>query len=357
MITTARRTNHCTIAPYNNVKGNAPRSKIQNLTKIFAKFSTYMGAAVRIIKKLNKGKYMCIFFLDEKDLLDAIKVLITKSSMKVHTVCASLSRFSEIESIKLVTRGLFQHAFLVYKSVISATSFVTYWGTYILRDAVRVFPKFLTDEQRQLRKKFGCKLTSLPNNIQAHDLHDILRTMNAKSIFIPRNPVSYKPLNFAYINYKSEDARQIAMKTNYKVNGQDLFWCTENARTCNRCGSPSHLFNECPIRKQDSKKQQLNKLYNHYRPAQHRKPKSYADATKAHKDDKSHECNPSNEKCTSKQPESLSPHARELRAKTSTIPFISDPVIENTASSSISLIESHENPVDIEALKKESSET
>ncbi|RIA83767.1 hypothetical protein C1645_833279 [Glomus cerebriforme] len=80
MITTARRTNHYAIAPYDNVKGNAPRSKIQNLTKIFAKFSTYTGAAVRIIKKLNKGKYMCIFFLDEKDLLDAIKVLITKSS-------------------------------------------------------------------------------------------------------------------------------------------------------------------------------------------------------------------------------------------------------------------------------------
>ncbi|RIA84612.1 hypothetical protein C1645_832001 [Glomus cerebriforme] len=460
MITTARRTNHCAIAPYDYVK----------------------------------GKYMCIFFLDEKDLLDAIKLPITKSSkasppvtenpnnnttpedhpdqpnpdldtppqfyfqkfsdavpaddpnvkddtnqrtvqvidiplgMKAHTVRASLSRYGDIESIKLVTRGLFQHAFIVYKSAISAITFVTYWGTYILRNAVRIFPKFLTNEQRQLRKNFGCKLTGLPNNIQARDLHDILRAMNAKSIFIPRNPVSYKPLNFAYINYESEDAKQKAMKTNYKLNGRDLFWCTENARTCNRCGSPSHLFNDCPVRKQDSKKQRLNKLYNRYRPAQHRKPRSYAEAARSNNTDKSRDHNPSAkngnnshrqdkrqqacatfsssnlnggtqqggsihgaqaekftamynevlklmeqinsrlssidkkifllEKRTSKQPEFLSPHARELREKNnSNIPSASDSVIENTASSSSSLTESQENPVDIEALKKESSET
>ncbi|RIA87338.1 hypothetical protein C1645_740212 [Glomus cerebriforme] len=196
------------------------------------------------------------------------------------------------------------------------------------------------------------------------------------------------------------------MKTNYKLNGRDLFWCTENAHTCNRCGSPSHLFNECP----------------------HRKPRSYAEAARSSKNDKSRDHNPSAkangdnsqrshksqqprttssssnlnggtqqggsmhgaqtekftamynevlklmeqinsrlfsvdkkifmlEKRTSKQSESLSPHARELRAKNSNIPSISSPVIENTASSFSSLTESQENPVDIEALKKESSET
>ncbi|RIA86300.1 hypothetical protein C1645_856458 [Glomus cerebriforme] len=353
VINTAKRTNFSAIAPFDFVKGNSPRAKIQTLTKIFARFSSYTGATSQIIKKLNKEKYMRIFFLNEDDLLNAIKLPITKSvkttpsvtddpnntatpvdqpdqsnpdsvtppqfyftkfsevvptidpsavndtnqrtvqvidiplGMKAHTVRASLSRFGEIDTIKLVTRGLFQHAFITYQSVTAAQSFVTLWGTYILRDAVRVFPKFLTDEQRQLRKKFGCKLTGLPNNIQARDLHDILSATHAKSIFIPRNPVSYKPLNFAYINFDTEDAKTKAMKTNYKVNGRDLFWCTENARTCNRCGSPSHLFNECPARKLDSKKQQLNKLYNRYRPAQHRKPKSYADAAKSHKDTKS----------------------------------------------------------------------
>ncbi|RIA81864.1 hypothetical protein C1645_836280 [Glomus cerebriforme] len=344
VITTAKRTNYSAIAPFDDVKGNSPRAKIQTLTKIFARFDSYTGATSQIIKKLNKEKYMRIFFLNEDDLLNAIKLPITKSvkatspntddpnnvtvpedqpnqpnpdlvtppqfyftkfsdavpavdlsavndtnqrTVQAHTVRASLSRFGEIDSIKLVTRGLFQHAFITYQSVSAAQSFVTHWGTYILRDAVRVFPKFLTDEQRQLRKKFGCKLTGLPNNIQARDLNDILFATQAKSIFIPRNPVSYKPLNFAYLNYDTEDAKQKAMKTNYKVNGRDLFWCTENARTCNRCGSPSHLFNECPERKHDSKKQQLNKLYNRYRPAQHRKPKSYAEAAKANKDNKS----------------------------------------------------------------------
>ncbi|RIA86644.1 hypothetical protein C1645_828963 [Glomus cerebriforme] len=65
------------------------------------------------------------------------------------------------------------------------------------------------------------------------------------------------------------------------------------------------------------------------------------------------------EKRTSKQPESLSPHARELRAKNSNIPSVPDPVVENTvsSSSSSSVTESQESPVDIEALKKESSET
>ncbi|RIA79716.1 hypothetical protein C1645_840076, partial [Glomus cerebriforme] len=341
-----------------STSSNASRSKIQNLTKIFAKFSTYTGVAIRIIKKLNKGKYMCIFFLDENDLLDAIKLPITKSSKASLPVTENPNNNTAPED-----------------------------------HTDQPNPDLDTPPQFYFQK--------FSDTVPADDPN----ATNAKSIFIPRNPISYKPLNFAYINYESEDAKQKAMKTNYKLNGRDLFWCTENARTCNRCGSPSHLFNECP----------------------HRKPRSYAEAARSSKNDRSRDHNPSAkangnnsqhqhsfqqsrttlsssklnggtqqggsmhgaqtekftamyneilklmeqinsrissidkkifmlEKYTSKQPESLSPHAHELRAKNSNIPSISDPVVENTVSSSSSVTESQESPVDIEALKKESSE-
>ncbi|RIA81408.1 hypothetical protein C1645_864996 [Glomus cerebriforme] len=390
MITTARRTNHYTIAPYDDVKGNAPRSKIQNLTKIFAKFSTYTGAAVRIIKKLNKGKYMCIFFLDEKDLLDAIKLLITKSSKASPPVNENSNNNATSDdhldqpNPDSVTSPQFY--FTKFSDAVSADDLHvkddTNQRTVQIIDIplVRVFPKFLTNEQRQLRKNFGCKLTGLPNNIQARDLHDILRATNAKSVFIPRNPVSYKPLNFAYINYESEDAKQNAIKTNYKLNGRDLFWCTENARTCNRCDDKSHDHN--PSAKANSDNSQ--------RP--HKSQQSRTTSSSSNLNDGTQRGGSMHgaqtekftamynevlklmeqinsclfsidkkifmlEKYTSKKPESLSPHVRELRVKNSNIPSVPAPVIENTASSSSSLTEFQENPVDIEALKKESSET
>ncbi|RIA83768.1 hypothetical protein C1645_833281 [Glomus cerebriforme] len=176
------------------------------------------------------------------------------------------------------------------------------------------------------------------------------------------NPVSYKPLNFAYINYESEDARQKAIKTNYKLNGRDLFWYTENARICNRCGSPSYLFNECPVRKQDSKKQQLNKFYNCYHPAQHHKPKSYTEAAKARKDDKSHDCNPSaksnsnNSQCQDKRQQSCAtPSSSNLNGGIQQGGSMHGAQAEKFTGffSSSSLMESQENPVNIEALKKE----
>ncbi|RIA81032.1 hypothetical protein C1645_837653, partial [Glomus cerebriforme] len=171
-----------------------------------------------------------------------VQVIDIPLGMKAHTVRASISHYGDIESIKLVTRDLFQYAFIIYKSAISAITFVTYWGTYILCDA-------------------HCK-----------------------------------PRSYAEAARSRKDDKSCDHDPSAKANGDNSQRQLKSQQLCTTSSSSN-----------------LN--------------------------------------------ESLSPHARELRAKNSNIPSISDPVVENTASSSSSLTESQETPVDIEALKKESSET
>ena len=75
---------------------------------------------------------------------------------------------------------------------------------------------------------------------------------------------------------------QNAVSQNYAIKNYELFWNLPDAKTCHICGSPGHLVKECPSKQQQIEKstrdKQLEKLYNRYRPAQHRKPRSYAAA-------------------------------------------------------------------------------
>jgi hypothetical protein len=55
----------------------------------------------------------------------------------------------------------------------------------------------------------------------------------------------------------------------------------EDTPTCHICGSPDHIARDCsdPRNRNTPKQQKLQKLYNQFRPAQHRRPrKSYANA-------------------------------------------------------------------------------
>ncbi|CAJ0862119.1 7254_t:CDS:1, partial [Entrophospora sp. SA101] len=79
------------------------------------------------------------------------------------------------------------------------------WSIYLLKDAVRVLPLDLTQEQREQRQAHSFKLAGLPRNTTACDLHEIIMAVNAQSCFIPKNPRMYLPLNYAYIGFASDE--------------------------------------------------------------------------------------------------------------------------------------------------------
>ena len=74
-----------------------------------------------------------------------------------------------------------------------------------------------------------------------------------------------------------------ASRKDFGLNGNPLYWACEDDKVCHICGFPNHLAKDCDSNRNRNspKKQNLDRLYNRFRPAQHRKPRfSYADAAR-----------------------------------------------------------------------------
>lgn len=312
-----RQTEHMAGVPFDKIKGKTAKEKTKNLDKLFATFLSYSGTRIRINKKV---KYLVVNFINEADLHKAIQQEITVSDtekifcikwdeirpptpeeekhevddrtiqvidipldVSATLVRSTFARYGNITKLTMRTRNLYQHAFITYESCENIQHFKgDVWVNFIIKDCVRVLPLTLTAEQREIRQKYCFKLAGLPTNCRAKDIIDFLKDINARSIFIPRNPNNYKQLNYAYINFESDKDLAAAAKTEYSYEGNVLYWCADNAKTCHICGNPDHMAAVCTNKKQRSAKDdKLQKLYTKFRPAQHRRiSKSYAEAAR-----------------------------------------------------------------------------
>lgn len=71
-------------------------------------------------------------------------------------------------------------------------------------------------------------------NICARDLQGLVSEANAATIFIPRNPVNYKPLKYAFVYFKNEDDFNVVTNNVYEFNGHQLEWSTPDEKSCHR---------------------------------------------------------------------------------------------------------------------------
>src|SRR6266498_1995047 len=271
------------------VKGKTRPAKIELLQKIFFSLPSFVSVKQRELKKI---KYLAVEFLKQEDLQTALTLFIPtptdEDSNKTATlqiwdtikppvsvdviteqntrtiqvidiplnvtgkmVTAAFKRYGTIERLSMRTRNLFQHAFIRYSSVDDIKDFMdTSWCAFIAKNCVRVLPLSLTAEQRLIRQQFCLKLAGIPRNCQ-----------------------TYRQQNFAFVNFINQEDLDLASNTSYSYQKSRLYWCDQKAKTCFSCGSPDHSVKVCQLRaaSRDPKKIQLEKLYNKYRPAQHKK--------------------------------------------------------------------------------------
>ena len=328
-----------------SVKGKTRSSKIEVLQKIFFSLTSFVSVKQRELKKI---KYLAVELLNQENLQRALTLLIPTptddnpektatlqiwdeikppASVDVITdqnsrtiqvidiplnvtgkmVTAAFKRYGTIERLSMRTRNLFQHAYIRYTSADAIKDFKdTSWCSFIAKHCVRVLPLTLTAEERLLRQQFCLKLAGIPRNCQAGHLVGFLKSINAKSCFIPRNLQTYRQQNFAFVNFCNKDDFDRASLSSYSFQESRLYWCDQKAKTCFSCGSPNHSVKACPKRAnaRDPKNLQLKKLYNKFHPAQHKKrakqhspednsrshhsdqqkqPKSYADVVNSRK--------------------------------------------------------------------------
>ena len=150
---------------------------------------------------------------------------------------------------------MFQQAYITYNDNAAVVYFTDKaWTTFIYNDAVRVLPMTLTKELREQRQMFCLKLTGIPRGASARDLLVYLGNINAKTCFIPRNANNYNKLNYAYVNFLSDDDLVKASETHHSLKGSPLYWVPADQQTCNFCGSPDHFAKGC-----NAKRQQVNR--------------------------------------------------------------------------------------------------
>jgi hypothetical protein len=298
-------------APLSKIRGRSVNLRLRNVRNCFM---PHMDVANVVLREYNKQKYVVVQLISEQDMHNALKMEISFSEMeeKFHfeevtkikppptdeqkhdlkertlqvidiplnvparTVRATMSRFGTIIKLTMRTRNLFQHAFITYENKESIDRFkYEDWSVLILKDAVRVLPLSLDQEERNRRQHHCYKLAGLPAGTQARDLMEYLSKIKAKSCFIPRNPSNYRPLNYAFINFATEEDQIAAGATEHSYKSHVLYWCHEQAKTCNICGSPDHFFKSCPNKPTRSAfDEKKRKLYERFRPAQHRHKKS-----------------------------------------------------------------------------------
>ncbi|GET57407.1 hypothetical protein GLOIN_2v1493636 [Rhizophagus irregularis DAOM 181602=DAOM 197198] len=229
-----------------------------------------------------------------------IKVINIPIEIPNYQIRAVFNKYGEIEENGFYTRirNLYIQAFITYKKEESLQKFYKgIWSEWIGKHQVLIVPKILSEDEIEKRSMYTVKLTGLPWNSTAYDIHEALEVNNPKYIFIPRNPNNNKPLNYAIVYYENDEDIGIAAERNIIFCNRTLHWGTPGEKSCHRCGSFDHLISKCDIepsakprvmnRKQKLKefRQENNKKF---------KKGSYANVTKQNSFEKRQQSNNSN---------------------------------------------------------------
>src|SRR5438045_8669283 len=100
-----------------------------------------------------------------------IQVIDIPLNLRAADVRSSFKRCGTITKISLVTKGLYQQAYISFSDNSAFAHFSNKaWSNFIYNDAVRVLPMTLNKEQRSLRQDHCFKLAGLPRNTSARNL-------------------------------------------------------------------------------------------------------------------------------------------------------------------------------------------
>ncbi|RIA79636.1 hypothetical protein C1645_882585 [Glomus cerebriforme] len=111
--------------------------------------------------------------------------------------------------------------------------------------------------------------------IMSGDLHSIWTETKAHSINIPRSQYSYRPKPYAHVTFPSQETLDAAVELSFQFNNRSLTWyhSSDAKDLCPRCGF-KHSNEDSNCAKSSHTKRSTDKnvqrLYNKYKPAQHR---------------------------------------------------------------------------------------
>src|ERR1044071_906839 len=192
----SRHTRFKALAPIETIPGKHLKQKEKFVRAFYAKCKGYVGSGNILYKKV---RYACVYFDTQEDLQSAIgtpltvpdadpvkfelyDVIIKKPTSdelqrtksftiqvldiplpwKGEKLRPTFSKYGKIAQLNMVTKQLYQHAYITYKNTTDMSVFKNLWATLIENHSVRILPLTLSSEDRELRRKYVLKLTGLP---------------------------------------------------------------------------------------------------------------------------------------------------------------------------------------------------
>ncbi|CAB4412533.1 unnamed protein product [Rhizophagus irregularis] len=203
-------------------------------------------------------------------------------NMENPNIKAVFSRYGELEEDGISTRlkGLYRQALITYKDEQSIERFYHQWSIWAFKECLTVVPVLLSEEKRSERNNYVAKINGLPPNTCARDLQGLVNEVSAAAIFVPKNPVTYRPMKYAFVYFKNEEDFNIGINNVYEYEGRQLEWSSLDVKSCHRCGYTRHMAIECEVDNRRQRPMNRTQLLQQFRDRNRRKYQSYADATK-----------------------------------------------------------------------------
>lgn len=195
----------------------------------------------------------------------------------------SMKKFGTIVNTRINMTKLYQSAYITYENQDSIAQFYAgKWSTFIGKHNVGATPVNISQEQRDLRREFGVKLSGFKPGTTGFDILPLLQNFNIKYCFFPRNAYNNSPRNYAFVYFQNDEDMGVAIDNTLKFENRELFWYPVETQVCYKCGRDDHIVSECTS--QPPKKINRNQLLKQFkdRRTSHVKPnRSYADAMKS----------------------------------------------------------------------------
>lgn len=189
-----------------------------------------------------------------------IRVFNISLNIENPNIKAVFSRYGKLEEDGISTRlkGLYRQALVTYKDEQSVERFYHQWNVWAFKDCLSVVPVLLSEEKRNEQNQFVAKINGLPPNTCARDLQGLVSEVSAASIFVPKNPVTYKSIKYAFVYFRNEEDFNIGINNVYEYEGRQLEWSPLDVKSCHRCGYTGYMAIECEV---DSRRQRpMNRM-------------------------------------------------------------------------------------------------
>lgn len=200
-------------------------------------------------------------------------------------VRSALSRFGEIESVRIraCSRGIKSAASVVFKHFASVEKIKDAGLTSIFvgRDLARI--RRIGEEMISWELRFVAKLSCLPYETSALDLHTLLGKEKADFITVPqifsKDGRQQRYQREAFVYFTSEAAMEKMTATPVMIGETEAIWGNTDEKRCRECSKVGHIQKDCEIFKEVLKTKEHIKMVREYQrggPLRVTKERSYA---------------------------------------------------------------------------------